>query len=687
MTYIIPNQSSKQHSQTNKNDISGTIYQSRNINLDESGYIKLAEATYAQYTADDSADFDTADAMYPMENSLYINSGEVFDGTLGVDSLTNHSGDTSRPTPNVEEDVVYFNAQAVVSDGSSVYHSVEGSATWATVSVSGSGFSTSNPTCLTVWDSANTLCVGNSNIVKFINTSWVVNSTILTLPSEYEVFSMVSSGNQLFIATRNKSGGDAKMYVVNSIKTSADSVFSAGTFEIMSVKRFKSSVVIINSLGQLMRFNGGGFDELGALPIYATGIEWADALNDYSVVSNRAMVTDGDLVYINLSSLTQNGRFRVLPNFPSGIWCYDDTIKSLYHKYSPSYTRIQSISGLNVTVNTTDNTFTLTSGNLNSCVTGMPVLFSDGSGTLIPELKQSTCYFLIKSSSTVFKLATSYDNALAGTAIDITGTGNTGQYWYVYKTNDYGWSSYDNRMSVAVLNSQLFNGYFAGRLAYTAELASKQDVSTDRTVFGGVNPFIPNRGYFITPRLNSSNIEEIYNTLYIKFRPLGDDDKIIIKYKASSRKGIPFASKSGNTSTDSIGTWTSTSVFTTTVDMSDVIAGDEIEVTGGVGSGHLAQISTITENAGTYTVTLSEAFPFAVANDQMYFQVDNFTILDTITSTSKNADDCFAEIPILGIKNRSTFVQFKIELRGIATTISEMQVFHKPFRGREALLA
>ena len=684
MTYIIPNQSTKQHSQTNKGDTTGTIYKSRNINLDETGYIKLADATYAQYTEDDNANFDVADAMYAMDNEIYINSDYVFRGTLGLATLNDSSGDTNTPSPNVEEDVIYFNGTKVVTDGTSLKY-ISAPTVWTTVSLIGSGFSTSNPTCMTVWDTKSSLCVGNSNVVKFINTSWAVNATVLTLPNEYNVSSMASSGTQLFIGTRSKSGSDAKLFVINNIQVGVDSAYSAGTFEIFSVKRFKDTVCVIDTMGRLSAFNGGGLRELATLPIYIEDMEWADSQNDYSKVANRAMVTDGDLIYVNLSSETEEGRLKVLPNFPSGIWCYDDTNESLYHRYSPSYSRIEKIDGNNVTVSTSNNNFTLTSGNLNNFVTGMPVMY-DSITTTIPELRSATGYFLIKDSSTVFRLATSYANAIAGTPIDISDVGTVSQDFYVYKINDYGWSYYATRMSVAVLNNLLYDQDFSGRLAYTAELGSKQAISTFRTVFGGTNPFIPNRGYFVTPRLNSSNIEEVYNQMYLKFKPLGADDKILIKIKTRDKYGIPFASVQNNVSyTNFVGTWTDTDTFTTTVDMSLASVGDEIEIIAGVGAGHLAHISSISLSSGTYTVNLGEAFPFAVAGDQMYFQVDNFALLETITSSTKTAERCFASLPI-GTNNASQFVQLKIELRGISTTVSELQVFHKKFIGEIAVV-
>lgn len=674
MTFIIPNQQTKQHAQTNKNDLSGTIYQSRNISLDKEGYIKLAEATYAQMTTDDDADLSGADAMYPSDGLIFVNSDEVFSGDLGTAVLTNRSSDTTSPSPGTEEDVIYFNGTEVVSDGTSVYYRSASTAWTAVTSAVTSG---GRPTCMTVWDAENNLCVGSKNVVKFINTSWAVSGTVLTLPLEYEVFSMVSNGSQLFIATRNKSGGDAKVFVINTIGTSADAVFSAEAFEVMSIKRFKSSVAIINSYGKLMRFNGGGFSELAILPVYVENIEWSDAQNDYSTVSNRGMFVDGDLIYINLSSLTQNGKYRMLPNFPSGIWCYDDSIKSLYHKYSPSYTRIQKVDGSDVTVSTTNNDFTLTSGDLNSVVTGMPLLYSDGSSPLIPELKESIVYYVIKMSSTVFKLATSYTNALAGTAIDITGVGGINNDYFIYKTNDYGWTIYGNRSSIAVLNNLLYDDTVASRIAFTAELGAKQAVATDVTVFGGTTPYLPNRGYFITPKIESVNVEDSWQKLYLKFRPLRVDEKIILKYKSETTNEFPFSSIQYAETVNWVADWTDTDTFTTIADLSSVVAGDEIEIIAGVGSGHIAHVSSISVNAGTYTVNLDEAFPFAVSGDEFYFIVDKWIYMDTIDVNSSTNAKGYFESPIA--KN-STSLQFKIELRGIDVTINELQIINKTDR-------
>lgn len=68
------------------------------------------------------------------------------------------------------------------------------------------------------------------------------------------------------------------------------------------------------------------------------------------------------------------------------------------------------------------NTITLTA---HSYVTGDAVVYDTGTETAIGGLANTTVYYIIRQDTNTVKLATSYDNALAGTEIDITtdGTG------------------------------------------------------------------------------------------------------------------------------------------------------------------------------------------------------------------------------------------------------------------------
>jgi hypothetical protein len=70
-------------------------------------------------------------------------------------------------------------------------------------------------------------------------------------------------------------------------------------------------------------------------------------------------------------------------------------------------------------------------------------------------------------------------------------------------------------------------------------------------------------------------------------------------------------------------TWTSTSTFTTTTDVTAYWTsgvGGEVEVIQGTGSGSCTHITSIVNNAGTYTVTLEEAVTGVTGTAKARFQ-------------------------------------------------------------------
>ena len=71
-------------------------------------------------------------------------------------------------------------------------------------------------------------------------------------------------------------------------------------------------------------------------------------------------------------------------------------------------------------INTTSEVITIGS---HWFATGDKVVYSNGGGTTIGGLVTATNYYIIKSSSTAVKLASSYANAIAGTAINLTSAG------------------------------------------------------------------------------------------------------------------------------------------------------------------------------------------------------------------------------------------------------------------------
>jgi len=75
-------------------------------------------------------------------------------------------------------------------------------------------------------------------------------------------------------------------------------------------------------------------------------------------------------------------------------------------------------------VNTTTNVITEVAHNF---VTGQRVVYSNGAGTTLAGLTTAHTYYVIKLTADTFSVATTAALAFAGTAIDLTGTGNNAQ--------------------------------------------------------------------------------------------------------------------------------------------------------------------------------------------------------------------------------------------------------------------
>lgn len=659
MTYIIPNPQSKAIKQLNVNDLLGDVYSSKNIDLSDIGHIKLSHRPISVMSKDEDSDFNNADSLTKSPNGIFVGGNHLFSGSVGLNVLTDRNTDTNPPAGGVEEDLVYFNATEVASDGTGIkYRSA--STVWTTVAMS---LDNSNPTQMAVSDAFNSLVVGNKNLVKLVDTTWVVGLT-LTLPAQYQVTSLDVNNNSIAIGTRNIAGGEAKLFIWDGSSSAYSGSYGVKTTEIFSVKSYGSSFALVTSKGKLLQFNGGGFTELGSLPVAYFNANWADASNDHSGVSNRGMVVSGDSIFIRVNpKISGNSRLYFSQYFQGGLWRYDEH-SGLNCVLTPSMTKWSGNTIATSSVNTSTDVITVSS----SPVTGTPTQYYATGGSVIGGLEDNKVYYTIKLTGTTIKLASTYSDAIAGTAIDLTSTGNSFQILNFFLVTDYGWSYSFDRGAVEILSSILAtNSFTTDKEIFTANLFGKQS-QTSITTFNIVHPLLKNIGYFVTPKLSSSSLTEKYDTISLKYKPLKTDDKIIVKYRLGSRIGLPFGSFS--TGTPITGVWSDTSTFTTTVDMTNYKVGDEVEIVAGVGAGWMAHITSCTDNAGTWTVVLDSSFIYASANDIMYFCVDNWSVLKTITKDNETG----ANFDETGLQETSKVIQLKVVLDGHEIDIEQLTV-------------
>jgi hypothetical protein len=162
-----------------------------------------------------------------------------------------------------------------------------------------------------------------------------------------------------------------------------------------------------------------------------------------------------------------------------------------------------------------------------------------------------------------------------------------------------------------------------------------------------------NYGYFVTPELESGNVQDVYDEIVAKAL-VPTSGKIEVKYRTTKDNTFPLLAETVS--------WTSTTVFTTTTDLSyvktryDAGERDEVEVFLGQGSGRLAHVSSITYSAPTYTVTVDETIGSNGTTASLRF--DNWKKVPVSMTTADG------ELKRMGVGKPGTWAQFKVALTG-----------------------
>jgi len=184
------------------------------------------------------------------------------------------------------------------------------------------------------------------------------------------------------------------------------------------------------------------------------------------------------------------------------------------------------------------------------------------------------------------------------------------------------------------------NGTFLGGVqAYTNASSTRNMV-----VYDDSTNSLQKAGTLITPKIDSANIDDIWQKAYAKIKRFQNTtDKMIVKYRVDEIDSVEFT-----------GTFTSTTTFTTTADLSSFAIGDEIQIIQGLGSGKPSHITALSLNTGTYTVTVDETYTGATSQT-FRAKIDKWVKIGSLS----NKVMTYLECPI---GKKSNWVQFKIWL-------------------------
>lgn len=661
----IPEQTSKKWAPVVGSDVFGNIFQTKNITFDKRGYLGLSGSSRAVMNEAIDADFDEPAVILRSEDYGYF--VETHDSAFEV-SATQILGvrptqivTAGVPSGDTQSDACFASGLMVVTQDNDVDYYDPAANTWTDTNIALTATSQSQHPC-EPFLSAGGVAIANVNTVLLYASPLTATPTLLvtlTILSDFYVTSLCYFNQNLYIGTMNRFGGKAALYVWNGYGPAAQQVFEVDSNIIYDVAVHNDSVVLFTGAGQLLRFNGAGFTELGAIPSFYIRRSLADETNIN--MYHNCLKSRGNLVYINISDRENN---TILLNQPEGIWCYDSALDIFYHRYSLSNAMTVIDTVATASVNIATNQITVAA----APVSGTEVLYDAGGGTSIPELMDDKKYYIIKIDATTISLATTRALALAGTAIDLTGTGNNAQKLVSFPNTDFGQFRIGRCEALCMIERIIDLPQYGSDVIWGSTVFERNN-SSSAGYLGSISPVVESRGYFITPKIFSTNIEDTFNQVILKFSPLVSDiDKIIIKYRTVDDRRDTIDAITGRWRA----TWTSTTTFTTTeVEFASAVKGDEIEFLRGAASGMLAHITAISVNAGTYTVTLDESFADYVTGDASIVVFRNWKKWQTISYGDKHDEKGYLALQ-LGAKSK--MIQFKVELRGVGILIEELMV-------------
>lgn len=340
----IPTQETKQWSQLNRGDLFGTLFSTKNIDLDTSGILKLSQRT--RYVGRSTSSFTDCNAIvHGSFNSseqywMIMASGGVF--TLGID-LTGFAVDGLSNTPSTHSgsDGCMWNGNLYVTKTSRVAKLASG--TWTT-NWSSADFTTitsGTPHPIEPNVTNNNLLVGDVNLLKKIDSSGTI-TTALTLPSQYTIIWIKKGVNVNYIGLDvTASGGVGAIAIWDGLDTSIEANYIipiSSRTPLTGVIDEQGVLNILQSDGRLMKYNGSGFSYEAELPPYRDYLlrqNWGNTNTSFSKVSRRGMALIRGKIHVNVDSNSDTTAFN--SNFHSGVWVYDNDNKAFYHKGSLSY--------------------------------------------------------------------------------------------------------------------------------------------------------------------------------------------------------------------------------------------------------------------------------------------------------------------------------------------------------------
>lgn len=657
-------------SQPNTSDLFGNLWYTKNMNFDEAGYAKLSSRVVSMISEKNDSNFNLPISYGRSGNEFHIVTADSpYDLSVAENDFS-ITEDTNSNNPALAFDSWgrWFQNRWHATTATKIWYTTGGA--WTDTGVS---LTSGKVHALEEFKNKNSLAVSNGDSVKLLDTSYATTVTLSGLPTGMEIVGLSYSNGKMGIITMMSDSAagqnqEAFFCVWDGSSASAGIGVPVGSDTILAITAYKSSWVILTRTGELLYWNGGGFETLSSLPFSFKNTTWGDSQN--RITHGDTMIAQGDKIFINIGNdydpFGRKGEYYLQSN-PAGVWCYDPNV-GLYHRYAPSISPAYQIAVS--AVNTGTDILTAT-GTIPA--TGSPVKCVNNISAPIGGVEIGKVYFIIKHSATTFSLAESRDLALAGAKVNLTS--NTTANFIAIDILDFGASKCDRVGGIGIVE---YRRETADHLVFGGEIRDYDSTSGSDHLNLTTTRF-ENRGCLVTAKAIAPGVTDNSQKVYIKYRPLDVADKFVLKYKESDILGLPtstpqwVAAKTCN--------WTSDDEFTTTADLSEVEAyfNDgaeqcEVEIIAGAGAGQIAYISSISTDGTNYAVTLSEPIIGARTGYSCDVSIDNWKLLKTTEDASAVTyldTEGYKEFPI---DTNSKWILIKVEFQGSETCLEEIDL-------------
>lgn len=648
--------SDRKYTQLNEGDTFGVLRDSRNMNFDILAKARLSRKVISVFDSNNDADFGFPIAInYFSGNYVVLTDDEIFEVGLTGGGGSQVAG---APTVGLNSDALIFNSfyYVTLDDNLSRWN---GNATWNNSLAS---LTAGVPHPMAIFDSQTTykLAIGNGNLLHTYDTSHNLNTVILTLPSQFEITTIRYRNGYMYVGTRNKNGGEARVFIWNGSGVNAQYECPVGAEWIFSMTEYDTSVAIVTSQGYLLQVTGSTYKELASFPIASyPDLRWqgSGGLQYNGKVFNRGMVTVAKNIYINIEGDTDTG---FVPEMKSGVWVFNPNI-GLTHRASSTTDATYSDASLSVTASV------ITTSVPHNLKTGDAITFSNISG--LTGVNNTYIYYVTVLSATTLKLSLTRKGVKNEKYVVIGGTAGASDVLEIAYNTEYGvvFDTTSGAIARTVYNETPLDNW-TSEIIWGCRTKNKMQETT--YVLNTFNNAY-NVGSFTLQRIYSENIEQTWQDVYAFIDGLDLEDEEII-FKAQTRyeetplllQGIWLNENTINSSSvNEFSAW------------SDLEEGDELVLVDGYGQGYSCHIAEggISMSGSTASITVDESIGLAGEDIDLY----RTTFKKLASRTQEERDGAqYVSAPTLENEAHSAWISLRFELRGFDISVNVMDLLN-----------